>query len=166
MGSAYQVYVILLIKVLHYDLSESVGHSPIIFSPVYHIFLRVCWITPEEIAEETTVRHIRGSQDLVDLLKVVELRRKATMDAEDLVIYYSSHWETVEALDKLLPQLQRIPSFALVIKSINSIDGATFVISSQEEEIFRVLNLIGEQQTDDLQILLSSVHIVAEEKIV
>jgi hypothetical protein len=88
------------------------------------------------------------------------------MDAKDFVIDYRSNGETVEALDKLLPELQRIPSFALVVKAVNSIDGPTFVISSQKEEIFRVLNLIGEQQANDLQVLLPSVDVVAEEKVV
>ena len=88
------------------------------------------------------------------------------MNAENLIVYYCCNRETVKALDKLFPQLQRIPSFALVIKSVNSIDGPTLVISSQKEEIFGVLNLIGEQQADHLQVLLTSVHVVSKEKVV
>ena len=88
------------------------------------------------------------------------------MNAENLIVYYSCYRETVEALYKLFPQLQRIPSFALVIKPINSIDGPTLVISPQKEEIFGVLNLIGEQEADHLQVLLPSVHVVSQEKVV
>jgi hypothetical protein len=51
MGSAYQVYVVLLIKVFHDDFSKGITHTPIVFSPVYHILLRVCGITPEQVAE-------------------------------------------------------------------------------------------------------------------
>ena len=40
------------------------------------------------------------------------------------------------------------------------------MISSQKEEIFGVLNLIGEQEADDLEILLPSVHVVSQEQVV
>lgn len=40
------------------------------------------------------------------------------------------------------------------------------MIASQKEEILRVLDLVGQQQTDGLQGLLASVHIVTQEQVV
>ena len=58
-------------------------------------------------------------QYLVDLLKIVQFRRKSTMNAENLVIYNCCDWETIEALNEFLPELQTISSLALVIKSVH-----------------------------------------------
>ena len=88
------------------------------------------------------------------------------MNTEYFIIDQSSNWETVEALNKFLPQFKTIPSFALIIKSINSINTAAFMISSQQEKVFRVFNFISEHQTNDLKILLASVNIVSEEEII
>jgi len=44
------------------------------------------------------------------------------MNAENLVVDDGGHREAVEALDELLPQLQAVPTFALVIKPIDTVD--------------------------------------------
>lgn len=66
------------------------------------------------------------------------------MDAEDLVIDNSSDREAVEALNELLPEFQRVATLALIVESINTIDGAAFVVSSEQEEVLRILDLVGE----------------------
>jgi hypothetical protein len=88
------------------------------------------------------------------------------MHAQDLLVNDGSNWEAVEAVSKSLPQLNIVPSFALVIESINSIDGSALVISSEEEKVLWVLDLVGEEETNSLQALLSSVHIISQEEIV
>lgn len=40
------------------------------------------------------------------------------------------------------------------------------MVASQQEKVLRILNFVGEQQTDRLQRLLSSVHVVAQEQII
>lgn len=40
------------------------------------------------------------------------------------------------------------------------------MVAPQEEEVLRVLDLVCKQETDGLQGLLASVHIVAQEQIV
>jgi hypothetical protein len=51
----------------------------------------------------------------------------------------------------------------LVVEAINAIDGCALMVSTQDEEILRVLNLVGEEQTNGFQRLLSSVHVVTKE---
>lgn len=49
---------------------------------------------------------------------------------------------------------------------INPIDTGALVVASQQEEVLRILDFVGEQQTDRFQRLLSSVHVVAQEQII
>jgi len=44
------------------------------------------------------------------------------MHAENLFIDDSSDWEAVEAIRESLPKLHVIPSFAFVVKAVNSVD--------------------------------------------
>ena len=57
-----------------------------------------------------------------------------------------------------------IPTF--VIETIYPVDTRTFMIATQDEEIFRVFDLVGEKKTDSLEGLFSSIYIVAKEKVV
>ena len=40
------------------------------------------------------------------------------------------------------------------------------MVSSQQEEVFRVLDLVSHHEADDLQVLLSSIDVVSKEQIV
>ena len=88
------------------------------------------------------------------------------MNTENFIVDDCSHWEAVEALYELLPKFETVPSFALIVKSIDPIDGATLVVASKQEEVFRVLNLVCHHEADHFQILLASIHIVTQEQVV
>jgi hypothetical protein len=62
---------------------------------------------------------------------------------EDLLIDYCSNWETVEAIGKSLPQFDVISSLAFIVKSVDTVNGSAFVVSTENEEIFRILDLVG-----------------------
>ena len=72
------------------------------------------------------------------------------MHANNLVINNSATRETVEGIAKLLPHLDREAAAAFVIKAINPIDSGAFVVSSQEEKVFWVLDFVGKEQTNHL----------------
>ena len=73
MRPANQIDVIFLIEVFHNYLSEGVGNTSVILAPIDDVFFWVGRITPQEVAKKPAVRHIRWSQDLVDLLQIVQL---------------------------------------------------------------------------------------------
>ena len=83
------------------------------------------------------------------------------MNTENFVINDGSNWEAVEALDKLFPEFKRVTPLALVVKSVDSVDRAALMIATEQKEVFRVFDLVGEQKTNNLQILLAAVNIVA-----
>ena len=51
--------------------------------------------------------------------------------------------------------------FTFFIESVDSVDAGTLMVSSQEEEIFWVLDLIGEEQSDSFQRLFTSINIIS-----
>lgn len=53
-------------------------------------------------------------------------------------------------------------SLTLIIESIYSVDGGALMIPSQQEEVLWVFDFVGQKQTDGLQRLLPSVHIVSQ----
>ena len=53
-----------------------------------------------------------------------------------------------------------------VVEPVYSVDTGTLVVSAQDEEVLRVLDLVCQQQTDRLQRLLSSIDVVTEEEVI
>lgn len=54
----------------------------------------------------------------------------------------------------------------LIVETIDSVDTRTFMVSSQQEEILRVLDLVGEEEAYCFEGLFAAVHIIAQEKVV
>ena len=106
------------------------------------------------------------------------------MYTEDLRRNNSSNRQAIEDIDKRLPGLQVTPSFAFVVEAVDwtcqpkdqrrergvrvrtSRDISAFMVASEEEEILRIFDLVTKQEKDGLKTLLSSIHVVAEEKVV
>jgi hypothetical protein len=64
---------------------------------------------------------------------------------EDLLIDDCRNGQAVEAIGEGLPELDVISSLTLVVETVNAVDGSTFVISTENEKILRVLDLVGQQ---------------------
>jgi hypothetical protein len=72
------------------------------------------------------------------------------MHGEDLLIDDSCNWQAIEAIGEGLPQLDVVSSLALIVEPVNPVDGGTLVVSAEDEEIFRIFDLVGQQQADGL----------------
>jgi len=88
------------------------------------------------------------------------------MDAQDFIINHGSGRKAVEDVREHFPQLDAVPPLALIVESVNTVDGGTFVVATQEEEVLGVFDLVGEGTYGTLNALLSSVDVVAEEEVV
>ena len=53
------------------------------------------------------------------------------MDAENFIVYNGGYREAIKAMYEFFPQFQRVSSFALIVESIDSIDGPAFMVSPQ-----------------------------------
>lgn len=56
--------------------------------------------------------------------------------------------------------------FTLVIKAIEFVNLSWLVISSEEEKVLRVFNLVGQQKHNGFDRLLASIYIIPKEKII
>ena len=110
--------------------------------------------------------YVRRPHHAPDLLHRVQVWAQSTVHCEDLLVDDSRNRQAVEAVGECLPELNVITSLALIVEAVDAVDGRALVVAAQDEEVLRVLDLVREQQADCLEGLLSSVYIVAEEKVV
>ena len=57
-------------------------------------------------------------------------------------------------------------TLTFIIEAIDAVDAGAFMVATQQEEVLRVLNLVGQQEADRLQRLLPPVYIVTQEEVV
>lgn len=88
------------------------------------------------------------------------------MHGEDLLVDDSSNGKAVEAIGEGLPQLDVVAALALIVETVDTVDGGTLVVAPQDEEVLGVLDLVGKQQANGLKRLLASVYVVAKEEVV
>ena len=53
-----------------------------------------------------------------------------------------------------------------IVEAVDPVNTGTLVVPPEEEEVFRVLDLVGQEQADGLQRLFPSVDVIAKEKVV
>lgn len=67
------------------------------------------------------------------------------MHGEDLLVNNGRDRQAVEAVGESLPQLDVVSSLALIVETIDTVDGGTFVVTTQDEKVLRVLDLVGKE---------------------
>lgn len=88
------------------------------------------------------------------------------MHSEDLFVNDGSNRKAVEAVGESLPELDVVSALALIVETVDTVDRGTLVVSTQNEEVLRVLDLVGKEEADGLERLLATVDVITEEKIV
>lgn len=88
------------------------------------------------------------------------------MHGEDLLVDDGGNGQAVEAVGKCLPQLDVVASLALIVETVDAVDGSTLVVAAQDEEVLGVLDLVGQEKADGLEGLLATVDVVTEEEVV
>lgn len=104
--------------------------------------------------------HIGRSHDTPNLLHGVEIRAQTAVHGEDLLVDDGGDGQAVEAVGERLPQLDVVSSFALVVESVDAVDGGALVVTAQDEEVLGVLDLVREEKAYGLERLLATVDIV------
>ena len=95
--------------------------------------------------------YISRTHNATDLLHRVEIRAQTTVHGENLLVNDGSNGQAVEAVGEGLPQLDVVSSLALVIETIDTVDGGAFVVATEDEEVLGVPDLVGEEQADGLE---------------
>jgi len=112
------------------------------------------------------VTYVGRPHNPADLLHGVEIGAQASVHGEDLLINDGGDRQAVEAVRKSLPKLDVIASLALIVETVDAVDGGALVVAPQDEEVLGVLDLVGEEKADGLKGLLAAVDVVAEEEVV
>jgi hypothetical protein len=86
--------------------------------------------------------------------------------SEDLLINDGGNGEAVKAVGESLPELDVVSALALIVETVDTVDRGTLVVSTQNEEVFRVLDLVCKEEADGLEGLLATVDVVTEEEVV
>lgn len=82
------------------------------------------------------------------------------MDAKNLLVNDGGDRQTVKTVREGFPQFDVVSALAFVVKSVNSVDRRTFVVTTQQKEILRVLDLVSKEKTNGFQRLLSTIDII------
>lgn len=88
------------------------------------------------------------------------------MHRKNLFVDDSGNRKAVEAVGKGLPKLDVVPALALVIEAVDTVDGRTLVVATQNEEVLGILDLVGKQKANRLERLLAPVNVITKEEIV
>lgn len=63
-------------------------------------------------------------------------------------------------------KVKKKDKLAFIVEAIDSIDASALVVTTKQEEIFRILDFVCEQETNSFERLLATIHIIAKEEIV
>lgn len=110
--------------------------------------------------------HIGRTHDATDLFHRVQIGAETAMHGEDLLVDDCSDGQAVEAISECLPELNVVPPLALVIEAIDTVDGGTFVVTTENKEVFRIFDLVRKEEADGLKRLLATVDVVSEEEVI
>ena len=94
--------------------------------------------------------YIGRSHDSPNLLHGVQVRAQAAVHGEDLLIDDGGDGQAVEAVGESLPKLDVVSSLALIVETVDTVDRGALVVTAENEEVLRVLNLVCEEQADCL----------------
>jgi len=141
MCTADKVHIVFLEEAGDDVGAEGEGDASVVLTPACDVLIG---IRPEKIAEQTAIRNISWPHDATNLLHGVEVRAQSSVHREDLLVDDGSDWQAVEAVGESLPQLDIVSALALIVEAVDAVDRGAFVVTAKNEEIFRVLDLVGE----------------------
>lgn len=87
--------------------------------------------------------YISRTHDAANLLHGVQIRTQTTVHGEDFLVNDGGNGQAVEAVGEGLPQLDVVAALALIVETVNTVDRGTLVVSTQNEEVLGVLDLVG-----------------------
>lgn len=162
-GTTDEIHVVLLQESRHHIGPKGKRDTSVVLTPAGNVLVG---IRPEQVAKQTTIGNISGPHDASNLLHGVQIRAQTTVHGEDLLVDDSGDRKAIEAVGEGLPQLDVVAALALVVEAVDTVDGRTLVVATQNEEVFGVLDLVGKQKADSLERLLASVNVITQEEVV
>jgi hypothetical protein len=162
-GPADQIEVVLVQKGRHNVLPKGKGDPPVVLAPPLNLLVGVA---PDRVTQEARVGDVRGAHNVAELFQIRELRTQSPVDAKDFLVNECGTGEAIEGVRKDLPQLDRMPSFALVVKAVDTVDRGALVVPPDAEKILGILDLVGQDEHRAFDTLLPAVDVVSQKQVV
>lgn len=163
MSSTNQIQLLTFIERLNNVLSEGIRNSSLIFSPALYLGIG---IRPKQITNDSVVWDFARSFYISKLLQRNQIGRQASMHAKDSVFDQSSNREIVKQIAELLPNFVTVSLSALCVKPVYSVNHRGLVVSSKKKEVLWELDFVSEEQTNSFYVLIASVNVVSQKKII
>mmetsp|Transcript_5816 Transcript_5816/g.12256 ORF Transcript_5816/g.12256 Transcript_5816/m.12256 type:complete len:204 (+) Transcript_5816:632-1243(+) len=163
MGTANEIQIVLVKELCHDIFSKGEGDTSIVFTPSINFLV---WIGPEQIAQQSSIRHIGGTDNALDLIQTGQFWTETSVHAKNLFVNDGGAGKAVEAIGESLPQLDSETSFALIVEAVDTIDGGALVVSTEDKEILGVLDFVSQQETNGFETLFSTVHVISQENVI
>jgi hypothetical protein len=97
-----------------------------------------------------------------DVIERVDARRQAAVQAEDLVVDEGCEGEVVEEVGEVLPDVGvAVFPQALVVETVNLRDLTRLVVAAEDGDARGVADLQGDEQSDRLDRVVSTIDIIA-----
>jgi len=143
--------------------SEEPARAPRTRRPRVHVFR----IRPDQIAEGALVRDLLVPLDRSNLVQRLDVRRKAAVNAEDLIVYDGGNGEKVEDFAAMTPRIGvAIFVLTLVVKAVNLRDLSALVVAAKQCNFVGPSGFEQEQSGKRLEAVVAAIHEVAHEDVV
>ena len=149
------------IELLDDSLAKGKTDSPIIVSVVFDATLG---IRPQQVTQQTRVRHIRWPNNVLYLFHIFQFGAQSAMHAEDLLIYEGCYWQCIKYITEHSPEFDGVSTLAFIVEAIDTVDGGTLVVSPNAKEVFGVFDLVGKEQASAFDGLLSTIAVITQKQ--
>lgn len=110
--------------------------------------------------------YISRTHNPANLLHRIQIRAETSVHGEDLLVDNGGNGQAVEAVCECFPQLDVVSTLAFVVESVDTVNRCALMVATENEKVFRVLDLVRQQQANGLKRLFATVDIISEEQIV
>lgn len=107
------------------------------------------------------MRHFLDAIQSSDIIKRVNARRQAAVETENLIVDQGGEGKVVEQVGKVLPHVSvAVLAQAFVVKAVDLGDLAGLVVAAENGDALRVSDLEGDEESDRLHGVVSSVDVI------
>jgi len=91
---------------------------------------------------------------------MIEVRGETSVDTEELFVDYGSQWKRIEGVHAAIINIHPVfvAAFELECKVLSQM--STFVISSEQKDVLRIVNFEGEEIDEGFERKVSTIYIV------
>jgi hypothetical protein len=128
--------------------------------------LNVGRVTPHKITEGAFVRDFKSAFEEADLVEGLNIRGKATVDAENFAFNDSADAKMIKNVNTVLPRVGiSVLTHIFIVKTVDGGNLPSFVISAKEGDVARVTELEHHQELEGFDGVVATVDKIAHKDV-